>query len=108
MNPFNSEKTHIEAGVKVLVEGKAYTARHGSIIGREGTVAADYFSKFNTVSRAHVKFSKQGGRWFITVPASVANSTMLDGVEAKRDTPLPIVGEHILKLSEACVVRVVV
>lgn len=105
MNPLNSEKTRIEAGVKVLVDGRTYIARHGSVIGREGTVAPEYFAKFGTVSRVHVKFSKQGGRWFITVPAAVANSTMLDGIEVKRDVPTALLGEHILKVSDSCVVR---
>lgn len=108
MSSLYSEKTHIEPGVKVTVDGRTYTGRHGSILGREGTIAAEYFSKFNGVSRVHVKFIKKEGRWFITVPASVANSTLLDGVEAKRDVNLPLMGEHILKLADNCVVKVAV
>ncbi len=105
MLPQSAPKTHIEPGVKVVIDDRTYTARHNSVLGREGTIAADYFDKFNTVSRVHAKFTKDGGRWFVTVPAAVANSTMLDGVEMKRDQPYPIVGEHILKMSDQCVVR---
>jgi hypothetical protein len=99
-------KTHIEPGVKVIIEDRTYTARHNSVLGREGTIAQNYFEQFSTVSRVHARFTKDGGRWFITVPASVANSTMLDGSEMKRDHPYQLLGEHILKMSDQCVVRV--
>jgi hypothetical protein len=105
MFPNEAPKTDIEPGLKVIVDGRTYTARHGSVLGREGTIARSYFETFGSVSRMHAKITKAGGRWFITVPAAVANSTMLDGVEAKRDTPLPLVGEHVFKMSEQCVVR---
>ena len=97
-------KTEIEPGLKVIIDGRPYTARHGSVLGREGTIAKDYFEKFSGVSRVHAKITKTGGRWYVTVPAAVANTTLLDGVEAKRDTPLPLVGEHIFKRSD-CVIR---
>lgn len=97
--------TQIEPGVKVVIDGRTHTARHGSVLGREGTIAKDYFEQFSTVSRRHAKITKDGGRWFVTVPASVANSTMWDGVEMKREQAYPIVGEHIFKLSEQCIVR---
>ena len=106
MYPENAPKTHVEPGVKIVIDDKTYTGRHNSVLGREGTIANTYFERFKAVSRVHAKFTKDGGRWFITVPAAVANSTMLDGVEMKRDQPYPIVGEHILKMSDECVVRV--
>lgn len=105
MYPESAPKTHVEPGVKVIIGERTYPARHGSVLGREGTLAREYFEKFDSVSRVHAKLSKQGGRWFVTVPAAVANSTMLDGVEMKRDHPYPLLGEHILKMSEQCVVR---
>jgi hypothetical protein len=105
MHPSDAPKTDIESGVKVVIDNHTYTARHKSVLGREGTIATSYFDKFTSVSRVHAKFTKEGGRWFITVPAAVANSTMLDGVEMKRDQPYPIVGEHVLKMSEQVVVR---
>jgi len=105
MYPEHAPKTEVTPGLKVLIGGRTYTARHGTVIGREGTVAQDYFEKFSTISRVHAKITKVGGRWFVTVPAGVANSTLLDGMEAKRDTALPLLGEHILKLSDECVIR---
>jgi hypothetical protein len=106
MYPDSAPKTDIEPGLKVIVGDRTYTARHNSVLGREGTIAPDYFGQFHTVSRTHAKFTKAGGRWYVTVPASVANSTMLDGIEVKRDQPQPLLGEHILKMSEQCVVRI--
>ena len=108
MYPDNAPKTDIEPGVKLIIGDRTYTARHNTVLGREGTVAIEFFDKFTTVSRRHAKITKDGGRWFITVPASVANSTMLDGVEMKRDQPYPLVGEHVLKMSDKCVLKVVV
>lgn len=105
MNPDGAPKTDIEPGVKLIIGERTYTARHNTILGREGTLAIEFFDKFTTVSRRHAKITKDGGRWYITVPASVANSTMFDGMEMKRDQPYAIVGEHVLKMSEQCVVR---
>jgi hypothetical protein len=105
MLPDQAPKTDITPGLKVVIGGHTYTARHGTVLGREGTLAQSYFEKFSTISRTHAKITKAGGRWFVTVPGAVANSTMLDGMEAKRDTALPLVGEHVLKLSDDCVIR---
>ena len=105
MNPESAPKTEIEPGVKLIIGERTYTARHNTVLGREGTLAIEYFDKFTTVSRRHAKITKDGGRWYVTVPASVANSTMFDGMEMKRDQPYAIVGEHVLKMSEQCVVR---
>ncbi|GHB98778.1 FHA domain-containing protein [Cerasicoccus arenae] len=103
-NSQHQDSTAIEPGLKVTVEGKTYLANAGDVLGREGTVAKDVFYFIKTVSRIHVKISKQEGRWFITVPKSVNNSTKLDGVEVVRDVPQKIVGTRILKMSESCVV----
>jgi len=96
--------TAIEPGLKITVQGNTYVAHDGDILGREGTVAKDVFYFINTVSRRHAIVSKREGYWHITVPKSVNNSTMLDGVEVERDTPQKINGTRILKMSENCVV----
>src|SRR5262245_52210794 len=95
-------KTQIEQGVTAIIGDRSYIARHNTVLGREGTLAVSFFDKFTTVSRRHAKITKDGGRWFVTVPAAVANSTMLDGVEMKRDQPYPLLGEHVLRMSEQC------
>lgn len=99
-----SDSTTIEPGLKVILQGKTYIAHHGDILGREGSIAKDVFYFIDTVSRQHVLISKSEGRWYITIPKAVNNSTKLDGVEVDRDVPQLIVGTRILKMSEACVV----
>lgn len=99
------DKTTVEPGLQLIVGDDVYIVHDGDVIGREGTIAQAFFSQIKTVSRRHAEISKREGRWFVTIPASVANSTMVDGVEAKRDTPMMLAGEHVLKMSEGCVVR---
>lgn len=105
MNPASAPRPEPEPGVKLIIGERTYTARHNTVLGREGTLAIEYFDKFTTVSRRHARITKDGGRWYVTVPASVANSTMFDGMEMKRDQPYAIVGEHVLQMSEQCVVK---
>ncbi|MEO0797270.1 MAG: FHA domain-containing protein [Verrucomicrobiota bacterium] len=99
-----TDSTTIEPGLKVSVQGKTYIAHDGDVLGREGTIAQDVLHFINTVSRRHAVISKREGFWFLTVPKSVNNSTMLDGIEVERDVPQKINGTRILKMSEACVV----
>lgn len=96
------QKTVVEDGVKVIVGGEVFVARHGDTIGRAGTVAPEFFSQVPTVSREHVFIKKNSGRWYISVPEWVVNSTQLDGVEVKRNTDLLIAGKHVLKMSSDC------
>ena len=105
MLPESAFKPEIEPGVKVIIGERTYMARHDTVLGREGTLAIEFFDKFLAVSRRHAKITRDGDRWFVTVPASVVNSTMLDGVEMKRDQPYPIMGEHVLKMSDQCIVK---
>ncbi|MGE9297070.1 MAG: FHA domain-containing protein [Puniceicoccales bacterium] len=100
----HTNSTAIEPGLKITVQGNTYISNDGDILGREGTVAKDVFYFINTVSRRHALVSKREGYWYITVPKSVNNSTMLDGVEIERDVPQRINGTRILKMSEGCVV----
>jgi len=104
MSDSSNDSTSIEPGLKVTVEGKTHIAHHGDVLGREGTIAKDVFYFIKTVSRVHVKITKAEGRWFITVPRAVTNSTKLDGVEIDRDVPQRISGTRILKMSDNCVV----
>ena len=96
--------TIIEGGLKITIDGKTFVANPGDVLGREGTVGGNCFLKYETVSRRHVEISKNTGRWFITVPASVTNSTQLDEVELPRGQPVPLCGKHTLKMSKTCVV----
>ena len=96
--------TEIESGLKVTIDGRTFVAKPGDLLGREGTLGVDCFIRHATISRRHVEISKKAGRWFVTVPESVANSTMLDNMEVVRGKPCLLTGKHILRLSKACVV----
>jgi hypothetical protein len=99
------QKTEIEPGLKLIAGGEEYVVRDGDILGRQGTIAKDFFERTPTVSREHVLISKRAGQWYITIPDWVANSTMLDGVEAPRGEPQLIIGERFLKMGGNCLVR---
>ena len=100
----SAASTKIEAGLRVTINGKSYLAHSGDILGRDGTLAVDQFLGHAAVSRRHVEITMNAGRWFITVPTSVANSTRLDGIEVNRGQRYPLLGKHILKLSASCIV----
>ncbi len=63
------------------------------------------FSGIGTVSRRHALLTQRDGQWFVTALAGVQNITQLDGRELPRGTPQPLTGEHTLKLSTQCEVR---
>ena len=90
----------------ILVIGdQSFECRDGDVLGREGSVASQVFASLGTVSRQHVRFTVVGGRWFITVPSQVQNLTQLDGRDLKRGEPCPLNGEHVLRMSTKCEVR---
>lgn len=100
-----TDSTRIEAGLEVVIADEVYIARDGDILGREGTVAPKFFSMIPTVSRQHAIIHKDKGNWYIEVPESVANVTKLDGVEVVRGKRHLLLGEHILKMSDKCVIK---
>lgn len=89
----------------LLIGKEKFQCKHGDTLGREGTVAPSFFSAVGTVSRKHVSLSQRNGCWFLTVPPSVRNPTQLDGRELPRALEQPLTGEHSLKLSSQCEVR---
>lgn len=92
-------------GLLLSVGAQSFACRDGDIIGREGTVGCQVFSGIGTVSRRHVAFTQRDGQWFVTALAGVQNITQLDGRELPRGTPQPLTGEHTLKMSTQCEVR---
>jgi len=87
------------------VGAQSFECRDGDIIGREGTVGCQVFSGLGTVSRRHVSFTLRDGQWFVTALAGVQNITQLDGRELPRGAPQPLTGEHTLKMSTQCEVK---
>lgn len=92
-------------GLTLSVGAQNFDCRDGDIIGREGTVGCQVFSGLGTVSRRHVSFTQRDGQWFLTALAGVQNITQLDGRELPRGAPQPLTGEHTLKMSTQCEVR---
>lgn len=90
---------HLSAGAQW------FECRDGDIIGREGTVGCQVFAGLGTVSRRHVALAQRGGQWFLTALAAVQNITQLDGRELPRGLPQPLTGDHSLRMSTQCEVR---
>lgn len=89
----------------LTVGAQRFACRDGDIIGREGTVGCQLFAGLGTVSRRHVALAQRDGHWFLTALAGVQNTTQLDGRELARGIPQPLTGEHSLRLSTQCEVR---
>jgi hypothetical protein len=87
------------------IDGHKYECHAGDVVGREGTVAKDYFATVGTVSRRHLSFAWHDDRWFVVALAGVKNLTQLDGREMPRGVEEPLSGEHRLRLSTLCEVR---
>ena len=92
-------------GLILSVGAQSFECRDGDFIGREGTVGCQVFSSLGTVSRRHVSLTRRGGQWFLTALAGVHNITQLDGRELPRGAPQPLTGEHTLKMSTQCEVK---
>jgi len=92
-----------------LVIGREnFECKDGDTLGREGTLARSFFSGIGTVSRRHASLTHRNGCWFVTVSPTVQNMTQLDGRELPRGVDQPLSGEHILKLSTQCEVRLTI
>ena len=90
----------------LLIIGKeSFECKDGDTLGREGTVAKAFFSAIGTVSRKHVGLALREGAWFVTVSPTVQNITQLDGREIPRGVAQPLLGDHVLRLSTQCEVR---
>ncbi len=92
-------------GLLLSVGAQNFECRDGDFIGREGTVGCQVFSGIGTVSRRHVLLTRRDGQWFVTAVAGVQNITQLDGRELPRGAPQPLTGEHTLKMSTQCEVK---
>ena len=103
--PANAPASPAVPTLHLAVGGQSFECRDGDIIGREGTIACQIFSGVGTVSRRHVTLTRIERRWFVTVLPGVQNITQLDGRELPRGTPEPLTGEHALKISTQCEVR---
>jgi predicted component of type VI protein secretion system len=93
----------------ILQIGKSiHELRPGDTLGRDGSVAREYFAPIRTVSRRHVLIDWRDGHWVVTLADRTRNLTQLDGQEITRGQAHPLDGEHVLRMSTRCEVRLVV
>jgi hypothetical protein len=92
----------------VSVAGGSCQCRNGDVLGRSGTLRADLFAGFTTVSSHHCLLQEISGRWFVIRLPTGRNSTSLDGVEMKPGVPFALVCEHTLQMSSRCIIRLIV
>lgn len=90
------------------INGLSRKLKPGDVLGREGTVDPDYFLSIGTVSRHHVRIDYRKGTWWVTTPASVKNTTKLDGHELHRGEPTALGASHKLIMSTRCEVKLTV
>lgn len=63
----------------------------GDIIGREGTVLAEYVNDSDYISRRHAQFSVEGGKLFVTDMST--NGTSVNGVRILKNEKT-LIGEN--------------
>ncbi len=89
----------------LLVNEQCYPCADGDVLGRNGTVAKDYFSSVLTVSRQHVSVHYCDGRWVLRLCPGVANLTEVDGNAVQAGADHILTADHRLRLSKKCEVH---
>jgi len=97
----------------LLISDNRFECKDGDILGRAGTVAADFFREIETISSQHAALALKDGNWSLLnlplLPGRAAkNLTALDGRDIAIGTSVPLIGEHVLRLSKRCEVRLLV
>ena len=85
------------ARLELVIEGKTFTCRDGSIIGSESDLAPEVFKQIAGLEARHALFGIEQGEWFILTPRTVGRPFRLDGVTLPRGErrPLDKVRHHL-------------
>ena len=85
------------ARLELVVEGKTFVCRDGSIIGSESNVALEVFKQIPGLEPRHALLGLDQGVWFILTPRNIGRPLRLDGVTLPRGErrPLDKVRHHI-------------
>jgi hypothetical protein len=85
------------ARLELVVDGKAFTCRDGTIIGLESDLAPEVFKQVPGLEARHALLGIEQGDWFILTPRNVARPLRLDGVTLPRGErrPLDKVRHHV-------------
>lgn len=97
----------------LLINDERFECKDGDILGRAGTVAADFFREIQTISSQHAVLALKDGNWSLLnlplLPGRTAkNLTALDGRDVAIGTSVPLIAEHVLRLSKRCEVRLLI
>ncbi|KJU85773.1 forkhead-associated protein [Candidatus Magnetobacterium bavaricum] len=87
-------------------DGKDIIVRDGDVVGRVA-VGADVIEQYKTVSRRHVRFTRQDGNWYIE-DLNTTNDTYVDDVRLSVGKKVQIAGNQRLTLSSALELTVVI
>jgi hypothetical protein len=85
------------ARLELVVEGKTFVCRDGTIIGSESDVAAEVFKLIPGLEPRHALLGLDQGVWFILTPRNVGRPLRLDGLTLPRGErrPLDKVRHHV-------------
>jgi ribosomal protein S27AE len=94
----------------LVVGSNTFDCKNGDILGRNGTLANHVFLGIPTISGHHVALELRGEQWLLVnlplQPGKTAkNATVLDGREIPVGESVALTGEHILKISSRCEVK---
>ena len=85
------------ARLELVVEGKTFVCRDGTIIGAESDLASEVFKHISGLEARHALIGREQGEWFILTPRNVSRPLRLDGVTLPRGErrPLDKVRHHV-------------
>jgi hypothetical protein len=72
------------ARLELVIEGKTFVCRDGTVIGTESDLAPELFKHIPGLEARHALIGRDQGEWFILTPRNVSRPLRLDGVALPR------------------------
>lgn len=72
------------ARLELVLEGKTFVCRDGTVIGTESDLAPELFKHIPGLEARHALLGRDQGEWFILTPRNVSRPLRLDGVALPR------------------------
>jgi len=72
------------ARLELVVEGKTFVCRDGTVIGTESDLTPELFKHIPGLEARHALLGRDQGEWFILTPRNVSRPLRLDGVALPR------------------------
>lgn len=94
----------------LVVGTQVFQCNSGDVLGRAGNLASQVFAGIPTVSGQHVALELHDNVWHVVnLPPQPGkpgkNVTVIDGREVPIGRATPLTGEHVIRLSSRCEVR---